>query len=153
MRRRPKTLVVGCIAVILVFALIYWLGIAAPRKEVLFKTEMVESVDSGEISPSYGVFYKWDGIEQKDPWWILLKINGEWKVARLKDVVTKKSKEDAQKSFVKFDTKWINGYGFSPQSTRYQLMLLLLGAQPSYGNEKTIFYAILDRIKEYEKQR
>lgn len=152
MGKRPKTLVASCVAVILVSALVYWLGIAAPRKEVLFKTKMVESVDTGEVYPSYDVFYKWNGIEQQDPWWIVLKLNGEWKVARLKDVVSKKNKEEAQGSFVKFDIKWINEYRFSPQPTRYQMMLLLLGTQPLYEDEKMVFYAILDRIKGYEKR-
>jgi hypothetical protein len=152
MGRRPRTLVASCVAVIFVFGFIYWLGIAAPRKEVLFKTEMVKSIDTGEVYPSYNVFYKWNGIEQQYPWWILLKLNGEWKVARLKDLITNKDKEEAQRSFVRFDIKWINEYRFSPQSTRYETMLLLLGAQPMYEDEQAVFYAILDQIRKYEKQ-
>jgi hypothetical protein len=114
---------------------------------------MVESIDTGEVYPSYGIFYKWNGVEQQDPWWIVLKINGEWKVARLKDVINKMTKEEAQGLFLRFDIQWVKQYGFSPQPTRYQTMLLLLGGQPLYEDEKTVFYAILDRIKEYEKQR
>lgn len=152
MGRRPKTLVVCGIAIFLVSALVYWLGIAAPRKEVLFKPKMFEWIKTGEVSPSYCVFYKWNGIEQKAPWWIVLKINGEWKVAQRKDIVTDKGTEEAKRSFVRFDTKWINEYEFSPQATRYQTFLLLLGAQPLYLDEQTVFYAILDQIKEYEKR-
>jgi hypothetical protein len=112
---------------------------------------MLESIETGKVCPSYGVFYKWNGVEQQDPWWIVLKIDGEWKVARLKDVSTKTGKEEAQRSFVRFDTKWVSQYGFSPQPTRYETMLLLLGGQPIYQAETTVFYAILDQIKEYEK--
>lgn len=151
MRRRPKAFLLISIAIIVISALVYWLGIAAPRKVVLFKTKTVESVGTGEVFPLYGVFYKWNGVEQQEPWWIVFKINGEWKIARLKDVITGKSKEESQRSFVRFDSKWVSQNQFSAQPTRYQTMLLLLGFRPLYEDEIVVFSSILDQIRQYEK--
>lgn len=147
-----KTLIVVSIIIIIVLFLIYWAGISAPRKEVILKTKIVESLYSHEVSTSYGVYYKWNGVEQQEPWWVIVKTKGEWMVVHLKDVADNNF-EEIQRYTVKFDIKWINDYKFSPQPTRYQAILLLLGSQPLYSEEKKVFYNVLDQIKEFEKTK
>lgn len=154
-----KLIILFCIIVVTGF-LIYWAGITAPKKEVILKKQLVEDIYTKEVLPWYEVYYKWNGKEQGDPYWMIFKTHktgGEWKVVEVKDLYKIKNMEESPKLeeilkiAVKFDSKWINEYRFSPQLTRYQKILLLLTAQPTFSEEKDIFYKILDEIKEIEK--
>lgn len=156
MERRNKeklkvVLGVSIFIVVLSF-LIYWAGIMGPKKEVILKKEIREDEFTSTNVVTFGVFYKWDGIEQEGPWWIIFTDNGKWKVAKNQDFdVTKSSKENRAVA-VDFNSKWISDYQFEPQNTRYQLILVALGLQPSYDEEKKVFYEIFQEIKRYEGQ-
>lgn len=149
-----KTKILFIVIIVLIVFLVYWAGITSPNKEVILKKEWSENIYTHEIRPIYEVYYKWDGKEQKNPWWMIIKVvkpHGEWKVIELKDTDRIKSLEDIHKYSAKFDYEWIDNYKFTPQATRYQMILLLLTFQPTFYEEKKIFYKILDEIKILEK--
>lgn len=98
----------------------------------------------------FSVYYKWDRIEQQGPWWIVFKDNDEWKVLKNQDVDVTKSPKENREVAVKFTSKWISNYQFEPQATRYQIILKWMGLQPSYDEEKKVFYEIFHEIKKYE---
>ena len=134
--------------------LIWWAGISAPKKELVIKKRLGEDIYTTQIIPLYEVYYKWDGKVQEDPWWVILKTSkagAEWKVVQLKDIHATTDPEEILKHVMRFDSKWVNGYQFSAQPSRYQIILLLLSIQPLFSEEKDIFYNILDEVEEFEK--
>lgn len=146
MNSKSKKLVIVISVIVIIGFSVYWAGITSPKKEVILKKKMIEDIYTHEIIPSYQVYYKWDGKEQTEPWWIIIKTyktHGKWKVIEFKDLQRAKSAED----FPEFDSKWISDYKFSPQPTRYQTILLLLTAQPTFQEEQEVFFKILDEIK------
>lgn len=151
MKNKLKTLIGVLIGVIVLLVLIYWAGIVAPRKEVVLKKEMVEDIVTHEILLLYKVYYKWDGVEQQYPRWLIFNKESEWKVLEFKDINLAISSEENRKFAVKFDSGWFMNYKFSPQPTRYQTILSILGFQPIYDEEKGVFFDILHQIKELQE--
>lgn len=148
MKVKLKVVIAVSIVVPLLLFLVYWAGIAAPKKEVILEKEMVEDIETNEVLPLYKVYYKWDRAQEKDLWWMVFKKKGEWKVIGVR---SGNSIEEAVKLQTKFDDSWINNYNFMPHQTRYQLILAILGFQPTYNDEKEVFFEILHQIKELEK--
>ena len=129
--------------------LTYWGGVSAPEKEVILKRQLMEDIYTKQVLTSYDIYYKWDGKEEEEPHWTILKTTrtgGVWKVIQYEDLRGVNNTEEILKYAVNFDSKWVNEYKFSPQSTRYQMILLLLTGQPLYSEEKKIFYEILNEI-------
>jgi len=145
-----KFLIVTIIVLIFTF-LIYWAGISAPKKKVAVEIEYIEYESSLEISPLYKVYYEWNGVRQPDPWWMILKKDGVWRVIELRDLVKAQNKgiTDFQKFSTKFDFKWVRKYKFKPQPTRYETILLLLGAQSIYSEEKNAFMEIIKKEESF----
>jgi len=148
MKGKLKALIGVSIGVPVLSFLIYWAGIAAPKKEVILQKEMVKDIDTNEVLPLYKVYYRWDRAEKKDIWWMIYKKKGQWKVIGVKEG---NSIEEAVKLAVKFDDSWIDNYKFIPHPTRYQLILAILGFQPTYNDEKKVFFEILHQIKGLKK--
>lgn len=148
MEGKLKALIGVSIGVPVLSFLIYWSGITAPRKEVILEKEMVEDIDTNEVLPLYKVYYRWDRAVKKDLWWMIFKKKGKWKVIEVKRI---KSIEEAMKLSVKFNNSWIDNYKFIPHPTRYQRILLILGFQPTYKDEKKVFSEILHQIKGLRK--
>jgi hypothetical protein len=146
-----KKLIIIFIVIAVIGFAIYWAGLASPKKEVIFKKEMVQDVTTKEVHPYYSVYYKWDGKQQQKAWWVVFKKHGEWKVLELAYIKSSKGEEDYLKHARKFDHNWINDYDFSAQPTRYQLILQILDFQPKFTEEKKVFYKILDEIKTLKK--
>jgi len=142
--KKPITL---SIMIVVTGFLIYWAGFTSPKKEVI-KKEMVQDVLTQEVLPYYSIFYKWDGKQQMNAWWIIFKKYNEWKVVEFKDINRSTSAEDLLKFAVKFDYKWIDNYAFSAQPSRYQTILIISGFQPTFADEKHVFLKILNEIKE-----
>ena len=134
--------------------LIWWAGIGAPKKELIIKKESGKDNYTQQIISFYMVYYKWDGKIQEAPWWLILKSSktgSEWKVVQVKDIPATTGAEETPKHVIRFDSKWVNEYKFSPQPSRYQTILLLLGAQPPFSKEKDAFYQILSEIEDLGK--
>ena len=149
-RKRGIALALGVVAGFV----IWWAGISAPKKEIIIKKALDEDISTGGIRPSYSLYYKWDRKVQTHPWWMIVKTSkteGEWKVIQLKDVRTLNNPEEILKYAVRFDSKWVEGYRFSAQPSRYQMLLLLLAAQPLFSEEKEAFYQVLNEIGKNEK--
>lgn len=150
---RTRVIALSLIVVVGGF-LIWWAGISAPRKELVIKKELLKDIYTKQIIPSYDLYYKWDGKVQGAPWWGILKTSktgGEWKVFQLKDLHSLTDAKEVLKHGMRFDLNWVDEYKFFAQPSRYQIILLLLGAQPLYAEERHAFYTILDEIKELEK--
>jgi hypothetical protein len=105
---------------------------------------MVEEDATGEIVPVYSVHYKWNGIEQQDPQWIIFKKQRVWKVLELNKIINLK---EALNHTVDFNASWVEKYGFSPQLSRYESLTATLGFQPTFSEEKAVFYQILHEIE------
>lgn len=145
MKDKLKIIIGVLIGIVVLSFLIYWAGITAPKKEVVLEEEMVKDNITNEAVTIYGVYYKWDGVKQQVPWWIIFKEKGEWKVLGTKYLDLTKSPEENRKDAIKFNFEWISLYKFEPQSTRYQAILLLVGFQPFYEDEKTVFSEVLNK--------
>jgi hypothetical protein len=143
MRGNLRIIVGVSIGISILLFLIYWAGLASPKKEMVLKKELNEDMVTGEVLTLYEVFYKWDGVEQQVPWWIMYQNHGEWMVLEFKNFDPDKGPEENRKHAVKFDLGWIEYYKFLPQSTRYQMVLKMLGFQPTYDEEKKVFFEIL----------
>ncbi len=142
MSKRKMILLTVCLSFLA--SLVYWVGIAAPKKEVILKRDPHIDDSTQEIVTIYAIYYRWDGIEEKEPWWVVFKKYGEWKVLALNDV------NDAKEAFnyvVDFNSSWVDNYRFSPQSSRYQSLLMTLDFQPTFSDEKSVFFEILREIE------
>lgn len=167
-----KKSIILSIVIIVIGFLIYWAGLTSPKKEVVSKKEMVQDVDTKEVLPLYSIYYKWDGKQQKNASWMIFKKYDVWRVIELKNINTARTREDILKFAVRFDYKWIDSYGFSAQPSRYQIILMILGAQPTlssaqpsryqtilmilgvqptFSDEQRIFFEIINDIKKQGK--
>lgn len=126
----------------------YWVGIGSPKKEMIFEKQLVRDIANNKIVPLYYVYYEWDGIRQDEPWWMIFKKHGEWLVVEYKDMNSTTNDKDILRCSTKFGHNWIWDYGFSAQPTRYQTILLALGFQPTFSDEKDIFLHILSDINQ-----
>jgi len=149
---RKRLLALSAIA--LAGFLTWWAGIDAPKKEVFIKRQLVEDIYTKEVLPWYDIYYKWNGRVQENPSWMIFKTSksgAEWKVIDSKEIRSLDDPEELLKHSQKFDSKWINEYKFSAQPSRYQMILLLLTAQPLFSEEKDAFYEVLKEIEQLDK--
>src|SRR5688572_5823187 len=77
-RLKPVLITLGVLSV-LAF-LVYWAGIAAPKKALVFERELGKDRASGQAVPLYSIYYEWDGVRQVEPWWMVYYKLSEWKV-------------------------------------------------------------------------
>lgn len=124
--------------------LVYWAGVAAPTKEVISKKQMRVDDGTQEIVPIYSVYCKWNGKEQEDPQWVVFKKYGKWRVLDLSEV---KDIEAAFNQAADFNGSWVYDYGFSPQPSRYQSLMMMVGFQPTFTDETHVFNSILEEWK------
>lgn len=76
---------------------------------------------------------------------MIFKKYGNWKVLELKKV---SKPDEAINQSVEFNAEWIENYGFSPQRSRYESLLMILGFQPTFSDEKRVFHRILHEVEE-----
>ena len=123
-----------------------WVFVGSPKKEIVFIKMFGKYDKTGETGFAYEVFYEWNGVKQEVPWWFIFEKDGKWLVVETKDISIPTDK-NVFRYAEKFDHTWIWDYGFTPQPTRYQTMLMMVGLQPTFSDEKDIFIDILSDIE------
>lgn len=116
MTKRTLTVALACTVVLI--PLVYWIGISAPKKEVVFKREMVQDDLTKEVLPIYAAHYKWDGVEQQVPHWMIFKKYGDWKVLELKKV---SKPDEAINQSVESNAEWIDKVWFLSSAIKMRI--------------------------------
>ena len=149
-----KKILVG-LAIIVVSALIIWIGPLAPSKELVIITKQMPKLDGSEgTSITYNVYYIWDGTQEEHPWWVIFQaplVDGdfEWAVLEVDDVgdVYNTDKFIKVMQFAsKFDQNWFRNEMYRVQRTRLEKLKHIFFGSDVLEKEEEAIDQILNSI-------
>ena len=153
-----KLILVGiCISIIIIGWWIY----NGPQKEVSKKVQWSIDEETGNEAPLFLLHYKWDGVEENDPTWIIFQKEGKWWVVDLRDVMRLYSKvksesdlrEKLRKYRKKFTFNWIETRKFEPKASHYETVMIALGFDMLFSTERHAFFDFLEWTKDFDEGR
>ncbi len=155
---KHKLILVGiCISIIIAGWWIY----NGPQKEVSKKIQWSIEEETRNEVPLFLLHYKWDGVEENDPTWMIFPKEGKWWVVDLRDVMRLysevKSESDLREKIRKyrqeFTFNWIENRKFEPKASRYEAVMTALGFNMLFGTERHALFDFLEGTKDFDEGR
>lgn len=144
------------VAVVIVIVALggYWI-VKGPKKEVSKKIQWSLDDETKKKVPIFLLHYKWNGIEESDPTWMIFPKEGKWWIVDLRnlDHTYSKAESDIKKEVKKYrqelTSPWIEKCGFEPKASRYEAVMTALGFNMLFSLEKSAFRDFLGGIDDF----
>lgn len=155
---RPKLILAGILISILVAG---WWIYTGPQKDVSKKIQWSIDEETGKEVPIFLLHYKWNGVEENDPTWVIFPKEGKWWVVDLRDVIRiypeVKSESELRNKIRKyteeFTYSWIKNRRFEPKASRYEVIMTALGFNMLFSTERHAFFDFLEGTKDFDEGR
>ena len=149
-----KFKLIATVVIIIVVLGGYWIA-NGPKKEVSKKIQWSLDDATKEKVPIFLLHYKWNGIEESDPTWMIFPKEGKWWVVDLRNLTHTHSrsesdiKKEVKKYWQEFTPQWIETHGFEPKASRYEAVMTALGFNMIFNFEKSAFRDFLKGIDDF----
>jgi len=155
MKQNLKKKIVLGLAIVGVGALIMWIVLFTPQKELVVTMNELPRLEGSEgTSIAYSVYYIWDGKQEKQPWWVIFQApledgSFEWailEVAGIGDLYNTDRFMEAIQSASKFDKNWFKNEMHSVQRTRLEKLQYILLGSDALEKEKEAIEQVINYI-------
>ena len=155
---RYKLILAGISILIIVAG---WWIYEGPRKDVSKKIQWSIDEETKKEVPLFHLHYKWNGVEEKDPLWMIFPKEGKWWVVDLIDVmrvysevISESELRDRVKKYrQEFTSSWIENRRFEPKASRYEAVMTALGFAMLFHAERDAFFDLLEGTKDFDEGR
>ena len=153
---RGKLIPAGVFIIIIVIG---WWIYEAPQKDISQKTKWAVDEETKREVPLFELYYKWDGVEETDPTWMIFPKEGKWWVLDSRDVMRVYSevrpeselREKVKQYRDEFTHSWIEDRRFQPKASRFEAVMTALGFRMFFRTEQKGFVDFLKSAKDFDK--
>jgi len=133
--------------------------LSGPKKELSTSIQWSKDEATGQIVPLFCVYYKWDGVENWSPTWIVFPKQDKWWIVDIRIFIVPGTQKYTLQSFGQnwrkyshpFDEKWTSNRYFMPAPTRYQAVMIGLGFNVLFTLEEDAFSDVLKGTQAFDE--
>lgn len=145
---------------ILIFVAGWWVY-QGSQKDISKKIQWSIDEETRKEVPLFLLHYKWNGVEENDPTWMIFPKEGKWWVVDLRDLMLIYSevkseselRDKIRKYRQEFTYSWIENRKFEPKASRYEAIMIALGFNMLFNTERYAFFDFLEGTKDFDEGR